>query len=58
MKYIYILDFASGIPYKREIPIHLEEAQIEDIMEYFEDELGIRESDTQYMVTSENLDTI
>lgn len=50
MKKITILDFSTGIVYIRELPEHLLEAQIEDIMDYFCELLNISESDCEYMV--------
>lgn len=51
MNYITILDFSTGIVYIREIPTILREAQASEIMDYFEQQLKIRERDCEYMVT-------
>lgn len=49
-KKICILDFSTAIVYIKEIPQHLQGEQAEDVMEYFADELDIRESDCEYMM--------
>lgn len=49
-KKIVILDFSTAIVHIKNIPEHLKEEQSEDVMNYFCEELDIRESDCQYMV--------
>lgn len=52
-KKIVILDFMSGKVFMRTIPEHMQNDDADEVVRGFEDDLGIRESDTQYMVISE-----
>jgi len=55
MKKIIILDFTTGKVFIRSIAKENEDLDAEEIVSLLEDELEIRASDCQYMITAEEL---
>jgi len=56
MKQITILDFSTATVYIRILPEELENAQAEDVLYHFCEELDIRADDCQYMVGDLTID--